>query len=117
MTSYDVAIVGFGPVGALLANMLGRAGHRVLVLERDADIHPLPRAVHFDGEVMRIFQAADLAEAVVGLARSSSKGMRFINAVGETLMERRGVEGVGPQGWPNNWYFNQPTLDAALRAG
>lgn len=117
MISYDVAIVGFGPVGALLANMLGRAGHRVLVLERDADIHPLPRAVHFDGEVMRIFQADDLAEAVVGLARPSSKGMRFINAAGETLMERRGVEGVGPQGWANNWYFNQPTLDAALRAG
>lgn len=117
MTPYDVAIVGFGPVGALLANMLGRSGHRVLVLERDADIHPLPRAVHFDGEVMRIFQAADLAEAVAGLARSSSKGMRFTNAAGETLMERRGIEGVGPQGWANNWYFNQPTLDAALRAG
>jgi len=117
LTVHDVAIVGFGPVGALLANLLGRAGHRVLVLERDADIHPLPRAVHFDGEVMRIFQSADLAEPVVGLARSSSKGMRFINAAGELLMERRGVDGVGPQGWVNNWYFNQPTLDAALRAG
>lgn len=114
---YDVAIIGFGPVGALLANLLGRAGHHVLVLERDADIHPLPRAVHFDGEVMRIFQSADLAEPVAMLARASSKGMRFINASGELLLERRGIEGVGPQGWANNWYFNQPTLDAALRDG
>ena len=57
-TETDVAIVGFGPVGALLANLLGQAGLAVVVLERDAGLHPLPRAVHFDGEVMRAFQAA-----------------------------------------------------------
>ena len=28
---HDVAIVGFGPTGALLANLLGRAGRSVLV--------------------------------------------------------------------------------------
>ncbi|MGE0421495.1 MAG: bifunctional 3-(3-hydroxy-phenyl)propionate/3-hydroxycinnamic acid hydroxylase [Reyranellaceae bacterium] len=114
---YDVAIVGFGPTGALLANLLGRAGRSVLVLERDPEVHPLPRAVHFDGEVMRIFQTAGLAEAILGVARPSAKGMRFINAAGETLMERRGAEGVGPQGWVNNWYFHQPRLDSALREG
>ncbi|MBX3499767.1 MAG: bifunctional 3-(3-hydroxy-phenyl)propionate/3-hydroxycinnamic acid hydroxylase [Alphaproteobacteria bacterium] len=114
---HDVAIVGFGPTGALLANLLGRAGRSVLVLERDLEVHPLPRAVHFDGEAMRIFQSAGLAEAVLGVARPSSKGMRFVNAAGETLMERRGLEGVGPQGWVNNWYFHQPRLDSALRDG
>ena len=60
---YDVVIVGCGPVGALLANLLGQADVSVLVLERDAEIHPLPRAVHFDGETMRVFQAAGLARA------------------------------------------------------
>ena len=114
---FDVVVVGFGPVGALLANLLGRHGLRVLVLERDADLHPLPRAVHFDGEVMRVFQAAGLAEAVGRVARATSKGMHFVNAAGETLMVRRGAEGPGPHGWANNWYFHQPELDAVLREG
>ena len=52
----DVAIVGCGPVGALLANLLGQAGLAVDIYDREREIHPLPRAVHFDGEVMRIFQ-------------------------------------------------------------
>ena len=114
---FDVVVVGFGPVGALLANLLGQYGLGVLVLERDTDIHPLPRAVHFDGEVMRVFQAAGLAEAVEGVARASSKGMHFVNAAGRTLMVRRSTDGPGPHGWATNWYFHQPELDAALRKG
>src|SRR5271167_4656676 len=31
---FDVAIVGYGPVGQALAALLGRAGHRVGVFER-----------------------------------------------------------------------------------
>ena len=36
---FGVVVVGFGPVGTLLANLLGQYGLGVLVLERDADIH------------------------------------------------------------------------------
>ena len=114
---YDVAVVGCGPVGALLANFLGAAGLSVLVLERDLAIHDLPRAVHFDGEVMRVFQSAGLAREVQAVARPTSSGMQFVNADGDTLMVRRGVDGVGPHGWANNWYFHQPALDAVLRRG
>ena len=115
--AHDVAIIGFGPVGALLANLLGQAGLRVGVFERDTAIHPLPRAVHFDGEVMRIFQSVGLAERIAATARSSSKGMHFVNAEGRTLMVRRGIDGPGPHGWAGNWYFHQPELEAILRAG
>ena len=114
---FDVVVVGFGPVGALLANLLGGHGLRVLVLERDAGVHPLPRAVHFDGEVMRIFQAAGLAGPVADVARATSRGMHFVNAAGETLMVRRGTDGPGQHDWANNWYFHQPELEAALRRG
>jgi 3-(3-hydroxy-phenyl)propionate hydroxylase len=38
-------------------------------LERDADIYPLPRAIHFDGEVMRIFETAGLRDAVQAISR------------------------------------------------
>ncbi len=114
---YDVAIVGYGPVGALLANLLGQAGLSVAVYERDTAIHPLPRAVHFDGEVMRIFQSAGLAEHIALATRPSSQGMHFVNAEGRTLIVRRGIPGPGPHGWPNNWYFHQPMLEQILREG
>ena len=47
---FDIAIVGAGPVGTFLANMLGTAGLDVLLVDREIEIYPLPRAVHFDGE-------------------------------------------------------------------
>ena len=68
----DVAILGYGPVGALLANLLGQAGLRVGVFEREREIYALPRAVHFDGEVMRIFQSVGLADRIAAAARTSS---------------------------------------------
>ena len=34
-STYDVAIVGYGPVGATAANLLGQLGLRVVVVERD----------------------------------------------------------------------------------
>jgi 3-(3-hydroxy-phenyl)propionate hydroxylase len=115
--SGDVAILGYGPVGALLANLLGQAGLTVAVYERETAVFPLPRAVHFDGEVMRIFQSVGLAKRIAAATRHSSQGMHFVNADGQTLMVRRGVEGRGPQGWPNNWYFHQPALEEILREG
>ena len=53
---FDVAIIGCGPVDALAANLLGREGLRVVVLEAERELHPLPRAVHLDHEIMRLFQ-------------------------------------------------------------
>src|SRR6185295_10657736 len=45
---FDIAIIGAGPVGTFLANLLGVAGLHVLLLDREFDIYQLPRAVHFD---------------------------------------------------------------------
>jgi 3-(3-hydroxy-phenyl)propionate hydroxylase len=113
----DVAIVGCGPVGALLANLLGASGLRVAVFERDAALWRLPRAVHFDGEVMRIFQAAGLATEVAAIARPGTRGMHFVDAAGRTLLVRGVADGPGPQGWATSYYFHQPDLERVLRAG
>ena len=50
----DVLVVGYGPVGALLAARLGAAGQRVLVVYRAGAPFPLPRAVAADGEVLTL---------------------------------------------------------------
>lgn len=115
--SFDVAIVGFGPVGALLANLLGQAGLSVLVLEKEAEVYPLPRAIHFDGEVMRIFQSVGLKQEVLAVARPGTGGMHFVNAAGTTMLIRGGALQHGPHGCANNYYFHQPELEQVLRRG
>ncbi|WP_157121877.1 FAD-dependent monooxygenase, partial [Nocardia violaceofusca] len=55
-TDYDVVVVGLGPTGLTLANLLGRRGVSVLVLEREPEYYGLARAVYTDDECMRIFQ-------------------------------------------------------------
>jgi len=114
---YDVAIVGLGPTGATLANLLGAAGLSVLVLEKEAGIFPLPRAIHFDGEVLRILQGAGLRERVLAIARPGEQGMHFVNGAGETMLIRGGSAALGPHGCANNYYFHQPELEAVLREG
>jgi len=113
----DVAIIGFGPAGATLANLLGQTGLNVVVLEKEAAIYPLPRAIHFDGEVMRIFQSIGLRREVEGISRAGLKGMHFVNAEGETLLIRGGTTAMGPHGCASNYYFHQPELERVLREG
>lgn len=61
----DVVVVGAGPVGLTLANVLGLQGVRTLVVdERDALID-YPRGVGLDDEGLRTFQAIGLVDAVL----------------------------------------------------
>ena len=111
---YDVAIVGCGPTGAALANLLGMCGLRVVVLERDRDSQTLPRAVHFDGEVMRIFQTIGVADRVAAVSRINA-GMRFVDPGGKLLLNWPRPQQVGPQGWHPSYRFHQPDLEAIVR--
>lgn len=61
----DVVIVGAGPVGLTLANLLGTHGVRTLVIERNAALEPEPRAVTLDDESLRTLQGAGLLDAVL----------------------------------------------------
>lgn len=110
---YDVAIVGFGPTGATLANMLGQAGIRTLVVERHREVYQLPRAVHFDGEVMRIFQSIGLTERVLPLT-AVPKGLEFWTSDRQILVSvDLGEVDIG--GWASDYMFHQPSLEKLLR--
>lgn len=108
----DVVIVGYGPVGSTLAILLAQLGRSVIVLERWPEPYSLPRAVHFDHEVGRIFQSCGIG----GELRSISEPAdiyEWRNAAGTTLL-RLGQHGDGPSGWPAASMFNQPALEALL---
>jgi 2-polyprenyl-6-methoxyphenol hydroxylase-like FAD-dependent oxidoreductase len=111
---FDVAIVGYGPVGAALAILLGQQGHRVVVLERYTEPYPLPRAVHYDHEAARILQSCGVAERCATVVEPAEV-YEFQNAEGKALV-RFGRRGNGPSGWPQSSMFSQPELEAVLFA-
>ncbi len=112
----DVAIIGAGPVGLLLANLLGRCGHSATVLERQSDPFPMPRAIHFDGEAMRCFQVAGLARSLLPHTHVG-KGMLFRDRDGNVIVDWSRDQRPGPMGWYESYRFHQPGLEFELRKG
>lgn len=112
---HDVAIVGFGPTGAVAASMLGRVGIKTLVVDRSTTIYDKPRAIALDHEIMRVFQELgivdEIAEHVTPYPASEYRGVD-----GRVIKRLDAAPPPLPQGWPPNLSFTQPPVEAALRA-
>ncbi|WP_208025868.1 bifunctional 3-(3-hydroxy-phenyl)propionate/3-hydroxycinnamic acid hydroxylase [Amycolatopsis acidicola] len=110
----DVVVVGFGPVGKLLAIQLGQRGHEVLVVERYAGNYPLPRAVTHCSDFARILQSVGLApSAIPEITEPYDDLYVWRNGDGDTLVEVD-WSGRGESGWYNTYFFHQPTLERRL---
>lgn len=112
----DILIVGLGPTGATLANLLSTLGLSVTVIEAAHETFPLPRATHFDGEVMRVFQSIGLAEQILPFTHVNP-GMTFVNLDRNVLLSWPRPGDVGPNNWHPSYRFHQPALEAVLRKG
>jgi 3-(3-hydroxy-phenyl)propionate hydroxylase len=113
---FDVAIVGFGPVGAFAGLLLAEEGLRVAILERSPDPVELPRAVGIDGESLRAFQRIGLGDTVAAILQPP----REKDEVCFTDSQRRPLFGMeipehGHNGWRDVAFFDQPELEALLR--
>ena len=99
-------VVGYGPVGALLAARLGAAGRSVVVIDRASAPFPLPRAVAADGEVLEV-----LERTVPGISEGFvvDPPVRFLSALREETARLR----FPPRGLA---LFAQPVLEQRLRA-
>lgn len=113
---YDVAIVGVGPIGGVLANLLGLQGVRTVVFDRSAQAVQSPRGVGLDGEIMRVAQTAGLAETLEPLMQPFP-GTQYLNAEGEVVSTRPRTASVGTQGWPDRYQFHQPDFEQVFRDG
>jgi 3-(3-hydroxy-phenyl)propionate hydroxylase len=111
-----VVIVGYGPVGVTLANMLGQRGISVIVFERETEVYNLPRAAHLSGDIMRIFQSIGLSEEISRYVLPAYK-TQFVNGRGHTLTELE----VNPKAYSDGYYpsnmFYQPKVEEILRQG
>jgi 3-(3-hydroxy-phenyl)propionate hydroxylase len=112
----DVAIIGFGPSGAVAAAMLGSAGLKVLVIEQSRDVYDKPRAISLDHEIMRVLQGISpiLANRIVAHTEPFSASEHF-GADGKMIRRLDMLAPPYPLGWTPSMVFLQPPVEAILR--
>ncbi len=110
----SVLVVGAGPVGVTIANLLGTYGVRTLVVERSLEILDYPRAVGLDDEALRTFQAAGVVQALLK-DMIQNVPMRMYSARKECFAEI--LPSTREFGWCRRNLFSQPLGERALRAG
>ena len=111
---YDVAVIGYGPVGATFANLLSRYGLEIAVIEQAADIYDKPRAITLDHEVLRVFQACGLAD-VVEKGIAPHPGTHYLGVDREIIKIFDPMPPPYPLGWVPTATFVQPDVEYALR--
>ena len=110
-TRTDVLVVGYGPVGAALAALLGGYGVRTLVVDRAPDILEMPRAIALDNEALRILQMAGLPEGTFEIRAIPRVRYRSPYAGEFAQVNTAGCL----DGHPRLVTFYQPELERALR--
>jgi 2-polyprenyl-6-methoxyphenol hydroxylase-like FAD-dependent oxidoreductase len=110
---YDVVIVGYGPTGMLAAILLGRAGHRVAVLERHKTLYNLPRVGIVHDDILRMFQE-------IGIIERIWPATKFLPTYelakhGKVLLSSD-VAPYATHGWPEYISIYQPAFEAELDA-
>lgn len=110
----DVLVVGAGPVGLTLANLLGQHGRSVTLVEARDDLIDYPRGVGLDDESLRTIQAIGLVDEVTRHTVAHHV-VRLVNGRGQVLVEND--PRTDEFGWPRKHGFIQPLVDRELLAG
>lgn len=109
----DVAVVGAGPTGLTIANLLGQAGLTCVLIERHDETVRQPRAVSIDDESLRTMQAAGLCHEVMADC-ALDYGSHYYTRSGICFAR---VEPTTREfGFPRRSAFTQPKLEATLAA-
>ncbi|POP71201.1 bifunctional 3-(3-hydroxy-phenyl)propionate/3-hydroxycinnamic acid hydroxylase [Pseudomonas syringae] len=113
--SARILIIGAGPTGLTLANLLGQADIKTCIIDRKPGTVTEPRAVSIDDESLRTMQAIGLGEEVLRDV-VSGYGVHYFTRPGGRCFGK--VEPTGKlYGYPKRNAFRQPIFERTLKAG
>ena len=97
-----------------MAGLLALRGVSVVAFDRLDDLYPLPRAIGFDHEFMRVMQELGVADEV--LSHTAEYRPSEYRGVDGTLIRRFDVA-PPPHllGWAPNYVFDQPSVERVIR--
>ena len=110
---FSIIIVGAGPTGLAIGNLLGMMGIDVLIFERNAGLSDIPKAISIDDEGLRVCQAMGLGHAVIenvllDIDAHYISGKRYLAKVAPTIKRN---------GYPLISTFHQPEFESTLLQG
>ena len=111
---FDVAIVGCGPTGVVLAGLLGLAGHKVHVCDRLSGVHQIPRAIAMDHEILRVLQQLGVLDEVIAHVEPFTPS-EYFSVDGQLIRRMTMVAPPYPQGHTPSVVFTQPPVETILR--
>ena len=111
----EVAVVGFGPAGAVATAMLGQSGIRTLAVDRETGVYDKPRAIAIDHEILRHLDNLGMADDVLPHVAPFPASQHF-GAQGQLIRRIDMVPEPYPQAYVPTMVFSQPPVEAAMRA-
>ena len=114
VTQADVAIVGCGPAGVVLATLLGQVGIKVHICDRLPGIYEIPRAISLDHEILRVFQQMGVIDQVLPFTEAFTNS-EFFGVDGQLIRRMTMVKPPFPQGYTPSVVFSQPSVERVLR--
>jgi 3-(3-hydroxy-phenyl)propionate hydroxylase len=111
----EVAVIGFGPCGAVAAGLLGQSGFEVLAVDRAREVYDKPRAIAIDHEILRLLDGMGVAEAVLPFTAPFPASEHF-GAEGQLIRRVDMVPEPYPMAFVPTMVFTQPLVEGALRA-
>lgn len=113
MDTYDVAVVGCGPVGLTLARLLAMKGLRVAAIDPNRLVCHHPRATHLDDEIMRLLQTLGAQDMEHRFLRQTAWTLHRED--GRAFLQQMLPEEESDQGWRTDYQFHQPDFESRLR--
>jgi 3-(3-hydroxy-phenyl)propionate hydroxylase len=111
---YDVAIVGFGPSGAVAAGLLGGQGLKVHVCDRQHTVYDKPRAIAIDHEILRVFQQLGIVDRIAAHVEPFTPS-EYFGVDGQLIKRLTMIAPPYPLGYTPSNVFSQPPVEQALR--
>ncbi|EGC32830.1 hypothetical protein DICPUDRAFT_155178 [Dictyostelium purpureum] len=112
--NYEVLIVGWGPNGSLMANLLGQKGIKTLIVESSKTFTQVPKAAHLDDEGLRILKK-------VGLDNEILKQSYELNVKFNQSFANNSFTTIHPDttelNFPRSIFWYQPHFEKSIRDG
>lgn len=115
LNMYDVAIVGFGPTGAIAAGLLGAKGIRTFVCDKLHEVYDKPRAIALDHEMTRLFQQMGVTKKIKPFLEPFTDSV-YYGVDGQIIKRMSTVPAPYPLSHTPSVVFTQPPVEEVLRA-
>jgi 3-(3-hydroxy-phenyl)propionate hydroxylase len=112
--TFDVAIVGFGPTGAIAAGLLGKKGIRAFVCDKLHDVYDKPRAIALDHEISRVFQQMGVGKSIKPYLEPFTDSV-YYGVDGQVIKRMSTVAAPYPLSHTPSVVFTQPPVEKILR--